>query len=165
MIQQVTEIKAKVLTRVHALIRPNKQGAFVLRHRVRGAALIALVALLFQTLVPLFHVPPRGFRAEDIALSAITALCHASPGVTDDSTDQKRNRSAPAPANNAPDCPICFSLQIAGTFLSPTPVAIEPVSSLASERLVEKPKTLNPTSFRISARPRAPPRLHDIAMF
>jgi len=72
------------------------------------AALVALLALLLQLAVPLWHAPP--------VLAAALCLAHASPGTVPDPQP-----AAPQPGKS---CPICQVAHASGTGVLPAPSAL-----------------------------------------
>jgi hypothetical protein len=84
----------------------------------RAGALLACWALLLQSLIPLVHVPPPGsIGSADLPAWISASFCHVDLGPSGD--DPGQHSSKHAPPGDAPLCPICLGLHLAGTFLQP----------------------------------------------
>src|SRR5690242_14894113 len=111
---------------------------------------MAIVGLLVQTVLLLVHQPPTIL---DLAPSAAIHHAHHDGGV-------------PSPPGKAPakglaqHCPLCFRLELAGTFLPPeAPALVVPVLLAAPVELGTGTEPLLAAATWSGARPRAPPSL------
>jgi len=109
----------------------------------RGAVRAAVLALLFQFAIPLFHVPPAAAGGSEIA------ICHFDGGAQD---QQK-------PGDQLPLCPICLGLQLAGTFIAPAAPALSLPAAIPMRRPIAHSDRTAFAAHPYSGQPRAPPAI------
>ena len=125
-----------------------------------GAALLAVFALLLQTAVLVLHRPPAPPALVKSAAAQSPAHHHHHHGAAAEPQKPADPEPAKAPSKHAgPHCPLCFRLQLAGTFLPPlAPIAVAPARTSVAPALPAAPPPRVSAEPWITARPRAPPR-------
>lgn len=107
------------------------------RWRVTLASL-SVLSLLFPTLLSLLQAPAETAAERTLRLQFFAALCHAESTAN---TDRATAEDRPTPSPQAPFCPICLAVQLAGSVLLadasavPMPVAtaaFQPPNHLAA---------------------------------
>ncbi len=110
---------------------------------------LAVLLLLFQTLLPLLHRPPYPTVDDAVPAWVLASLCRSGAAI--DPSGQQ------APAKKAPFCPICLSTQISGTFLPANGVAAPPPRDLDGIVLHNPPPVFIATIRDRVPSARAPP--------
>lgn len=118
------------------------------RFRRRKLALLALFALLFQTIAPLSPMPAMRITTAESLVLALADLCRPGEGTPD--------KSRGGPAHGGP-CEICLTIALAGPFIAPAPPPLFPpvAVTLADWRL---PAPDSPSFIHaVGVQPRGPP--------
>ena len=127
--------------------------------RRAGTALLAVFALLLQTVLLLVHRPPVPPELARIVEAQQTAHQHDHSHHlhTDHGGEQPGPEKAPS-KHAGPHCPLCFRLQLAATFLPPTDwIASPPALTQVVADLSDEPTSTAGAEPWKGARPRAPP--------
>jgi hypothetical protein len=117
-------------------------------------ALVAILALLLQAALP-FPVAVAQAAAAPAGVPGWLAghLCLADAGK---SPAPGTNDEAPA---KLPLCPVCLGLQLSGTTLPPSPLALTPPSDAGSVRFAGPVSEAPASAHRVLAQARAPPSI------
>jgi hypothetical protein len=117
-------------------------------------ALVAVLALLLQAALPFPVAMAQGAAAPAgvpgwlaLHLCLADAAKSPAPGTSDE-----------APAK-LPLCPICLGLQLSGTTLPPSPLALTPPGDAASLRFAGPSSEAPASAHRALAQARAPPSI------
>jgi hypothetical protein len=120
-------------------------------------ALVAIWALLLQTLIPLFHTPPARAGADGIPAWVLTSLCLGAQGAGQAPIGSAGDPAKQSPIDTQPACPICLGLHQAGTFTEPLAVSLAAPTAVAAVDFVDRQPRAAPGLHRSSALARAPP--------
>ncbi|MBV8652333.1 MAG: hypothetical protein JO255_12765 [Alphaproteobacteria bacterium] len=117
-------------------------------------ALVAILALLLQAALP-FPVAVAKASAAPAGVPGWLALhlCHADAAK---SPSSGTNDEAPA---KLPLCPVCLGLQLSGTTLPPSPLALTPPSDATGIRFAGSASEAPASAHRALAQARAPPSI------
>ncbi len=144
------------------MARPGRRfgtSALALIRAGRGARVAALLAcwsLLFQSLIPLLHVPPSDATAA-IPAWELASICHVDLAPPPAMRDRGGQPTDPAPDRHPPLCPICLGLHLAGTFLAPPSIAVPmPVIRARALFFETRRRRIAPSRRRL-VQARAPP--------
>ena len=129
------------------MFRRRKHSAF------RRASWLALVAILFQVLLPVLHHPAAAMLGSQRDMAGAGNLCLAPIGNPTAPTDSDK-----APAHKLPPCPICQTFQMLGAgFVPSSPIAFAAFAATAAAPVPAADTAINPRWIAAGARARAPP--------
>jgi hypothetical protein len=126
-------------------------------HRAnRGAAWLAIFALLLQSIIPALHHPATmalGTPGEMVSLDGGKNLCLAPGSAPAKPADQEKGSHQ----HHMPACAICQAVHAIGGFGPTTNAAIVLAPGFPADRPVARIALLVPRQARILPQPRGPP--------
>jgi hypothetical protein len=125
------------------------------------AGLLAVFAILSQTIVLLVHRPPSAAPIDLEMTAAMGPLCTMG---AEDVPASDPNDADKAPRKSPPICPICQSLQLSSHFMPPVPAVPVPAHVVVAAALgVVGDQPASAFSINHHARPRAPPAMAGLS--
>jgi hypothetical protein len=117
--------------------------------RLRPGALLALLALLIQTAIPL--LPMQAMAKSSLPLDG-PSICHSG-----DLTQQTATKPGKPSGHTTPECPVCQAFHLLGTMALPTPTALPQASIQAVAAASITSVVIRPHYAAAAHQARAPP--------
>jgi hypothetical protein len=117
--------------------------------RWRPGLLLALLALLIQTAIPLLPMPAM---AESLSPLEWQSICHSG-----DLAQQTAPKPGKSSGHSTPECPVCQALQHLGSLTPPAPIALPQAPTQAAAATFVTPALVRSHHAAAAHQARAPP--------